>query len=70
MPAPIIIETPKKVLIVGMLSNNIKPIIIDQIIREYSYKETTDGDAMLYALNIQKNAKAPINPINIIIGQA
>ena len=37
---------------------------------EYSYKETTDGEAILYALNTQKNAKAPINPINIIIGQA
>jgi hypothetical protein len=47
MPALIIIETPIKVRGVGILLNKIYPINIDQIIREYSYKETTDGDAIL-----------------------
>ena len=47
MPAPIIIETPINVLGVGTLLNKIYPINIDQIIKEYSYKETTEGDAML-----------------------
>ena len=35
------------VLIVGILSNNKYPINIDQIIREYSYRETTGGEAIL-----------------------
>ena len=70
MPAPIIIETPINVLTVGILLNKIYPIIIDHIINEYSYKAITEGDAILYALKTQKNAKAPIKPIKIINGQA
>ena len=42
-----IIVAPNKVLIEGTLSNKKYPIKIAHIIKEYSNKETTDGEAML-----------------------
>ena len=45
-----IIETPMNVLTVGISLNKINPVNIDQIIKEYPKRETTEGDAILYAL--------------------
>ena len=56
IPAAIIHATPRNVLPDGISLNRKYPGIIDIIIREYSNKETTDGDATMYAENIQRKA--------------
>ena len=66
MPAAIIHATPKKVLKEGISLNKKYPGIIDIIIKEYSNKDTTDGEATIYAENIQTNAIDAAKPKNSI----
>ena len=47
IPAEIIKIAPKKVCIVGISLNKKYPMIIDQIIKEYSNSDTKDGEAIL-----------------------
>ena len=65
-PAAMMHPTPKNVLVEGTSSNKKYPGIIDIIINEYSNKETTDGDATIYAENIQTNAIDAAKPKNKI----
>ena len=49
--------TPIKVLKDGISLNKKYPGIIDIMINEYSNNDTTDGEAIIQAVNIQTNAK-------------
>mgnify|MGYP004215390123 FL=1 len=66
MPAAMIQATPKNVLTEGISSNKKYPGIIDIIIKEYSKRETTEGDATIYAEKIHTNAIDAAKPKNKI----
>ena len=58
--------TPKNVLVEGISLNKKYPGIIDIMIKEYSNSETTEGEATIYAENIQTNAIDAAKPKNKI----
>ena len=58
--------TPKNVLVEGISLNKKYPGIIDMIIKEYSNRETTDGDATIYAEKIHTKAIDAAKPKNKI----
>ena len=58
--------TPINVLIDGISLNKKYPGIIDIMINEYSNNDTTDGDATIYAENIQTKAIEAATPKNNI----
>ncbi len=54
------------VLKLGISSKNIQPIKEDHNNIEYSKGETTEGDAMLYAVNKRRKAIEAVTPVAII----
>ena len=58
--------TPKNVLPEGISLNKKYPGIIDIMIKEYSNRETTEGEATIYAENMHRNAIDATKPKNKI----